>query len=248
MIVKRVTEALRRQDWAVVTIEFVLVVVGVLFAFQINEWANEREAREERRLATERLLDEAEQNVAYLRLGVSAQEQLVDDLNFALSRIQQGSWRPAEEERMTSGMSWVRSMVPLAPPSSVYEDLVASGAFGKIGDAELRSSIAKYRATLGFYGRVLDYQTGNRPNFEDFAAFRFVFSPDGRQRVRLEVDFPGLRDDRLLQEKLALLADDQRVLLLLRQRALKGAARMCIKLGRFVGQRCNLNLPPPTFD
>ena len=46
----------------------------------------------------------------------------------------------------------------------------------------------------------------------------------------------------------ALLADGQRIRLLITQRALKGASEMCVELGRSIGRRCNLNLPPPSFD
>lgn len=248
MIVKRMTQALKRQDWAVVSIEFVLVVLGVLLAFQINEYANGREAANEREAATERLLREAEESVAYLRQAVVNQQQLVADLNFALARVQVGQWEAAEEPRMTIGLSRAKNAPPLVPPSSVYDDLVASGALGKIGNAQLRSDIAKYRATLGFSREVRQGLREDMPDLEDFTALRYDFDFDGRERTRLVVDYPALREDRLLQEKLALLADDQRVFLRHRQQALKGAARMCVKIGQFVGQKCNLALPPPTFD
>lgn len=66
--------------------------------------------------------------------------------------------------------------------------------------------------------------------------------------MQLAVDFEALANDQLLQEKLALLADGQRIRLLITQRALNGASEMCVELGRFVGKACNLRLPPPTFD
>jgi hypothetical protein len=248
MIVKRLTQALKRQDWALVGIEFVLVVVGVLLAFQINEWASEREARNERNAATERLLEEAEQNVAYVRLGMSLQQKSIDELGYALGQVQAGQWRTADQQRMVSGLQAVTMVLPLAPPSAVYDDLLASGVFGKIGDVRLRSAIARYRATLKFHDDVVGYFRATMPTLEDHAALHYRFNPGGRRRVRLDVDFQALANDQLLQEKLALLADGQRVRLLITKRALKGASEMCVELGRFVGRACNLNRPPPTFD
>lgn len=248
MIVNRMTQALKRQDWAVVGIEFVLVVVGVLLAFQINEYSNGRAASNEREAATERLLAEAEESVAYLRQQVSMQQSLVDELNFALGRLQQGQWRPSEEPRMTDVLSGVTRGLPMSPPSSVYEDLVASGGFGRIGDAEMRSAMAKYRATLDFARQVREKLSKDMDRLEDHAAFHYAFSLQGEQRARLEVDFAALREDRLLQEKLAILADKQRIFLLLRKNAFNDATRMCVEVGRFVGRRCNLNLPPPASN
>ena len=248
MIVKRVTDALRRQDWAVVTIEFVLVVVGVLFAFQINEWANGREATKERKLATERLLGEAEATVAFMRLGVTSQKELVDDLQYALMHIEGATWRSADQARMTEGLFRVNYAVPLSPPSSEFDDLVSSGGLGKLGDAHLRSTIARYRATLSFSQRHTDYMRDELPDLEDYEAFHYFYTPDGARMFGLKVDYVALHNDRLLREKLAILAGWHRTVLTMRKRLLKNAARMCIELGRFVDRQCNLNLPPPNFD
>jgi hypothetical protein len=248
MIVNRVTQALKRQDWAVVSIEFVLVVVGVLLAFQIDEWASEREAKDGRDAATERLLEEAEQNVAYVRLGATLQKASIDDLGYALGRLQAGQWRTADQPRMTRGLHSATVVLPLAPPSAVYDDLLASGIFGKIGDVRLRSAIARYRATLKFHDDIISSLRATMPTLEDHAALNYRFSAKGRRRVRLDVDFEALAKDQLLQERLALLAEGQRIRLLITQRALKGASEMCVELGRFVGRACNLNRAPPTFD
>ena len=248
MIVKRMMASLKRQDWAMVAIEFALVVIGVLFAFQITEWANEREAAQERAAASERLLLEAEQTVAYVRLGLSAQKESTADLNYALDQMQRGTWPTADKDRMVRGLTTATVALPLAPPSAVYDDLIASGGFGKFGDAQLRSVIAKYRATLDFHAVVIANFLQIHPKLEEHEAFHYAFAPTGWQRVRLEVDFPALARDGLLQEKLAQLADSQRVRMLITERALKGATRMCLELGRYVGRPCNLNLPPPTFD
>lgn len=248
MIVKRFTGALRRQDWTAVAIEFLLVVLGILIAFQINEWSTDRQARSEREAASVRLLEEAEQNVAYIRLGLGLQTDSIEKLSYALGEVQAGRWRTADQQRMVIGLQSVTAALPLAPPSAVYDDLIASGIFGKFGNVRLRSAIAKYRATLKFHDEIISDMRTATPALEDHAAFDYVFSPTGRQRVRLTVDFDALARDQLLQEKLAILADGQRVRLLITKRALKGASEMCVELGRFVGRACNLNRPPPTFD
>lgn len=248
MIVKRFTSALRRQDWTAVAIEFLLVVIGILIAFQINAWSTERQATSERDAASARLLAEAEQNVAYIRLGVHLQEKAIGDLAYALGEVQAGRWRTADRARMTSGLAAGRNALPLAPPTAVYDDLIESGVFGKIGDLGLRSAVAKYRATLKFHDEVVSHARAVMPPLEDHAALRYMFAPTGRQRVGLEIDFDALSKDGLLQERLALMADGQRVRLLITRRALSHASKMCVELGRFVGRACNLNLRPPTFD
>jgi len=102
MIVKRFADALRRQDWAMVAIEFALVVVGVLLAFQINEWANERASDGERQLSAERLLEEAELDVAYIRQAVDYERKVVQGLGFATGRIVGKKLQETDEKRITA--------------------------------------------------------------------------------------------------------------------------------------------------
>ena len=248
MIVKRVAEALRRQDWTSVVIEFLLVVLGVLLAFQISQWASEREARTERAAATERLLQEAEETVAYMRLGVMTQEQLIEDLGYSLGQIQAGTWPSADQARMSRALQRIINAAPPSPPSSVYDDLVASGAFGKIGDVRLRTAISNFRGTLANNARFVDYFRQRMPDFEDYEAFRYVYAPSKGRLMRLEVDFAGLSRDARLQESLALVADGQLIMLRTRRRLLEDAKAMCAELGLVVGRACDLHRPVPTFD
>lgn len=248
MIVKRVAVALRRQDWTSVVIEFLLVVLGVLLAFQISQWASEREARMERAAATERLLQEAEETVAYMRLGVTTQERLIDDLEYTLGHVQAGTWRSADQARMSRGLQRIINASAPSPPSSVYDDLVASGAFGKIGDVRLRAAISNFRGTLANNVRFVDYFRQRMPAFEDYDAFRYVYAPGDGRLMRLQVDFASLSQDARLQESLALVADGQLIMLRNRRRMLKDAKAMCVELGRVVGRPCELHRPVPTFD
>ena len=38
MFMRRVADALRRQEWTTILIEFVLVIAGVLIALQLDQW------------------------------------------------------------------------------------------------------------------------------------------------------------------------------------------------------------------
>ena len=248
LILERTADAIRRQDWFAVIIEFALVVAGVLFAFQVDEWANEYEASRERSAAVERLLDEAEETVAFFRGGVTAQKQLTADLGYALQQVQSGSWETADRARMTRGLSRAIEATTPSPPSSVYDDLVSSGVFGKLGDLQLRSAIARYRATLQFHRESIEYLRQMMPQFEETRAFHYAYSSTEPLPARLSVDFAALERDGVLQEKLATLANRQRIFLVLRERNLKRAIEMCREIARVARRACDLHRPLPNFD
>jgi hypothetical protein len=69
MILRRVTEHVKSQNWFAVGIDFVIVVLGVFVGIQVNNWNEERQSRGQERELLGRLRGEIEQNIA------SAQEK-----------------------------------------------------------------------------------------------------------------------------------------------------------------------------
>ncbi|NRA31129.1 MAG: hypothetical protein HRU11_12815 [Parvularculaceae bacterium] len=45
MILRRLTEHVRAQNWFAVAIDFVIVVIGVFMGLQVQEWSTERAER-----------------------------------------------------------------------------------------------------------------------------------------------------------------------------------------------------------
>jgi hypothetical protein len=244
MIVRRVTNALSRQDWVAAAIEFILVVIGVLLAFQINEWASERQARAGRQAATTRLLDEAEEDVAYLRYEVEDHQQVVRKLSYALDHVRNGTWRQADQAQMQSGLTSSVYLDAPSPPSSVYEDIVAGGMLGEIGDPRLRSAISVYRAKLNLLSRLIDYVRQIAPRLDREHSLHYVYDATGPRPARLEVNFAALGKDTKLQSSLALLNDRQTFILRTWRETLQAAESMCRELGRTQNHACNFRRQP----
>lgn len=69
MILRRVIEHVRAQNWTAVGIDFVIVVVGVFVGIQVSNWNEDRKSRQQERELLERLRLEISQNI------VSSQEK-----------------------------------------------------------------------------------------------------------------------------------------------------------------------------
>lgn len=46
MILRRLAQSIRNQDWVAVGIEFVIVVAGIFVGLQVTEWNEQRQLRE----------------------------------------------------------------------------------------------------------------------------------------------------------------------------------------------------------
>lgn len=69
MILRRLAEALKEQNWTSIWIEFVLLVAGVFLGIQVANWNEQRQLRVQERELLQRLKVEIRQNIA------SAQEK-----------------------------------------------------------------------------------------------------------------------------------------------------------------------------
>jgi hypothetical protein len=85
MIIRRLAAAIKNQDWFTVSIEFVIVVAGIFVGLQVNDWNENRLNRAQERANLVRLLDEAENSLAYIEgmvegvtIIIGAQRQLLE--------------------------------------------------------------------------------------------------------------------------------------------------------------------------
>ena len=70
MLLRRLTDHVSEQNWTAVALDFGIVLVGVLLAFQINAWNENRMERAEQKAALERLLSESEEAITYLQRSI----------------------------------------------------------------------------------------------------------------------------------------------------------------------------------
>lgn len=248
MILKRMISSLRRQDWTMVAIEFALVVVGVLLAFQINDWSNARSQEHERHEAMERLLDESERDIAHLKEGLQFLDKVVKDLNFALDRVERGSWSPADEERMNGGFLSGRYMTAIVVPTSVYEDIVASGSFNKIGTPELRAKISAFHGTLDYDERTRQQWLPVLLEYDKLPEFKYRIDPSAVRPPELIVDYAALAKNPDSERIIALTSAHQYGLRWIRSRALNESIEMCRALAESLGRTCNEHRPLPVFN
>lgn len=53
MILRRITKHVKDQNWFAVVLDFLIVVVGILIAFQITNWSEARGDKADARIALE---------------------------------------------------------------------------------------------------------------------------------------------------------------------------------------------------
>ena len=63
MLLRSVSKHIKKQNWFAVVVDFLIVVVGILLAFQITEWGDRQTEKRSLDVALERLHDEIQLNI-----------------------------------------------------------------------------------------------------------------------------------------------------------------------------------------
>jgi hypothetical protein len=160
----RVQDALVARDWLGIAIEVIVVVVGVLIAFQIDQWADGRkQAREERQFLT-RLYSEYGRSIAEVREANSEHDEVMSQARAIVAARHSPAVlaRYAHENGFGCGIA----RQPLTTfNDTAYQELVASGRINTISDPELRSDVRELTAeqaaanSRSMFGRDLMFAT-----------------------------------------------------------------------------------------
>ena len=198
MILARLSRAIRQQNWFAVALEFVIVVSGVLLAFQITAWNEARAEREAGDAALVSLLDETAMSVAYLEDLVATYAGAIAVQERAVAALSAGAMPPdMSQDMFVEGIALVRRFTPPEPPRSVYDALIATGDIRLITDRSVVEALSRYYALLAsrqeFAARVNSGITAEQPGYHH--AIRSIYDPDARDRRRRDADFAILAGD-----------------------------------------------------
>ncbi|NNU16529.1 hypothetical protein HK107_09375 [Parvularcula sp. ZS-1/3] len=127
MILRRVMEHVRTQNWLAVAIDFVIVVVGVFIGIQLGNWNEERGAAERERMMLSELRQELAISVQRTRGRINSFEQVAEagerSLAFLSSDEDCGSDCWAVLLDMFHASQWQTTAVP----RTIFEEMRREG-------------------------------------------------------------------------------------------------------------------------
>lgn len=182
MILSRLSRAVREQNWFAVVLEFVIVVAGVLLAFQISQFA---QARSERGYALDTLARAEIEIEAAMRVRGLVRESLnrsLDELAAARPIIMGGVETNALTPAQCAAVADSGGIG--TPPDSVpaIDEFMRSGALASITDADMRlaaMNFASYQNSVRTWWRQNLGALDNLPEaFPDAVWFELVEAPD----------------------------------------------------------------------
>jgi hypothetical protein len=186
MILRRISENVRSQNWFTVAVEFVIVVVGVFMGLQVQDWNEARKERVEERGLLNRLhletLELLETQRAEL-VGLSERADILMGVNPVLFS--------QETSRIISDLECANissSHVFRRPPDElpVLDEMLATGRFDVLQDQDIKKHLVDYVLFRG-RGRAY-YQEATNELFRLHSRFPDLIKVG---RVPMEPEFVG---------------------------------------------------------
>ncbi len=148
MILSRITKHVKEQNWFAVVLDFVIVVAGILIAFQITSWNEARQDNVIYQQARQRVIEEANMNLLFAqeftRVALNHQKiakQMVEDLESC--RAEAGA-----EVRLMKAVETTKFYLAVRVRNDATQLILNSDAF-------LDNLSPEDRATLATYARKL---------------------------------------------------------------------------------------------
>lgn len=151
---KRFVRALSRQDWTAVFIELMVVVVGILVALQVNQWAQGREQRGTERTYLLRLKEDLQIEDERARDA----EGYARDRLAAVGLLDRMATNPTTAGSDPNGLPWAIETASWRsfPKTNafVYNELQNTGRMSLIRSVVLRRALAEHYAHIAHDGQV----------------------------------------------------------------------------------------------
>jgi hypothetical protein len=127
MLLRRITEHVKAQNWTAVALDFFIVVVGILIAFRITELSEARQETKEERVALERLQLESQEAVRYFQGMVAEHAELNAKRTEAIAALTAGSLEGFDRDRVEDGVFTLGRYPAIAPNRSTYDEMRRQG-------------------------------------------------------------------------------------------------------------------------
>jgi hypothetical protein len=148
MILRRITEHVRTQNWFAVGLDFGIVVIGVFVGIQVSNWNQERVGAAQQ----QRYLERLESDFTAIKQRIDGHfatfERVIGGADYLLElvRIAEEDFRSVEidEQRLEDALSHLTQTRIPPGRSATYVEMLSASQLSAVGNSSLRDKLAEY--------------------------------------------------------------------------------------------------------
>lgn len=240
ILFQRVGKAFRGiqgREWALLSLETLGVIAGILIAFELNEWAARRNEAARHDRLMERLFEEIEFDVTVLRKDRDLLKGFVERERAFAVALGTGQC-PADTD--FEAATTVVLMPAMTVPSSVYQELIGAGGLSSIERKDVRDHLAEFHDTVNWsQAQIAQFRAIRiNPVEESDPRVQIRFDPDAKDPEVWTFDRRALCGDQAFKNRVASATRNHSVYMAYFQDTLQDAITICVRLGDSLGKAC----------
>jgi len=143
MILRSITKHVKDQNWFAVFLDFFIVVVGILIAFQITNWNEARLDSQRERVILERLHHDFQRIVSWGEGIMPWVDSAPENTSWLIEQIQ-ADIKPELGEQFRQSAQASVYLYASFEISPTYQELISTGTLSRISNPELRGALVSY--------------------------------------------------------------------------------------------------------
>ena len=177
MIIKRIGKGIKDQDWFVVTIEIMIVVIGIFIGLQVDDWNEQRKENTLQQIYKDRLVRDIKTDMSHAqaRLHYFTVVKAYGEKALAYLDLPQTERKPTPDILITfmlASSRWENFYSQVT-----YDELKSTGRIHLIGDVDARDQVAIYYATSNI--RLKEITSGTLY----FKQVRSIIQPEMQEEI-----------------------------------------------------------------
>lgn len=183
MILRRLANAIRKQDWFTVVIETLIVIFGVFIGLQVNNWNEARVDRAKEAQVLLGLASDFDQMAVTSNRAIAFHQRAIGGLEAVLVALESAELPEAQRKVFETGLRFGYRTAAVNSVSPTLVELTASGQVGLLRDPVLRKALTEYEL---FRASAMEGQRNSR-----LAVSEYVRDFTRHFNYKLETDRPG---------------------------------------------------------
>jgi hypothetical protein len=149
MILRRLSQALKQQNWTAIWIEFILLVAGVFLGIQVSNWNEDRANQKLAKILTERLRADLKIEAWSYEFQIQYYQEVLSNAEKALD-VLEGRSKESNEQFLISAYRATQYSLP-SRRRATYDEMTSTGTISLITNPQLRDA-----SSLIYTNPVLD--------------------------------------------------------------------------------------------
>lgn len=145
MILRRVIEHVKAQNWTAVALDFCIVVVGVFIGIQVSNWNEARVTQDRSKGYLVRLNSDFLDIQARLKVSIAEFDESLTAIDFVRSKIEDENELTATElDKFRLALNNIDATSIPAWRSATYTEMLSAGVLDLIDAVELKAALVDY--------------------------------------------------------------------------------------------------------